>query len=62
MLLYADDVVVMSKSAKELQSLLDVVDSDGRDFGVRFSTEKSKVMIMNRSEDDMNCSMEIRRD
>ena len=49
MLLYADDVVVMSESAYELQSLLDVVDEYGRDFGVNFSCEKSKVMIMNSS-------------
>ena len=51
-LLYADDVVVMSESAEELQSLLDVVDGYGRDFGVRFSSEKSKVMIVNKSEDE----------
>ena len=51
-LLYADDVVVMSESANELQSLLDAVDGYGRDFGVRFSSEKSKVMIVNRSEDE----------
>ncbi|MPC67029.1 hypothetical protein E2C01_061189 [Portunus trituberculatus] len=38
-LLYAD-VVVMSESAFELQSMLDVVDGYGRDFGVRFSSEK----------------------
>ena len=45
-LLYADDVVVMSESADELQSLLDVLDGYGKDFGVRFSSEKSKVMIV----------------
>ena len=51
LLLYADDVVVMSESANELQSLLDIVGQYGRDFGVRFSSEKSKVMIVNRSQD-----------
>ena len=51
-LLYADDVVVMSESADELQSLLDVVGQYGRDFGVKFSSEKSKVMVVNRSEDE----------
>ena len=39
-LLYADDIVVMIESADELQSLLDVVDGYGKDFGVRFSSEK----------------------
>ena len=33
-LLYADDVVVMSESVGELESLLDVVDGNGKDFGV----------------------------
>ena len=39
-LLYADDVVVMSESAEELQELLDVVSEYGNDFGVNFSSEK----------------------
>ena len=58
-LLYADDVVVMSESVDELQSLLDVVDGYGKDFGVRFSSEKSKVMIVNRSEDESNAMWRI---
>ncbi|MPC33930.1 hypothetical protein E2C01_027299 [Portunus trituberculatus] len=44
----------MSESAVELQSMLDVVDGYERDFGVRFSSEKSKVMIVNRTEDESN--------
>ena len=52
LLLYADDVVIMSEGADELQSLLDVVAQYGRDFGVKFSSEKSKVMIVNRSQDE----------
>ena len=53
-LLYADDVVVMSESAEELQELLDVVHGYGSDFGVRFSSEKSQVMVVNRGEDERN--------
>ena len=41
LLLYAGDVIVVSESAEELQSLLDIVSVYGRDFGVRFSSEKS---------------------
>ena len=52
LLLYADDVVVMSETAEELQSLLDVVSGSGMDFGVKFSSEKSKVTIIDRSEDE----------
>ncbi|XP_050705903.1 uncharacterized protein LOC126991179 [Eriocheir sinensis] len=61
-LLYADDVVVMSESAEELQSLLDVVGGYGRDFGVRFSSEKSKVMIVNRSEDERETTWRLEGD
>ena len=59
MLLYADDVVVMTESAKELQSLLDVVNEYGRDFGVNFSCKKSKVMIVNRSEDERDATWRL---
>ena len=45
-LLYADDVVVMSESADELQSLLDLVDGYVKDFGFEFSSEKCKVMTV----------------
>ena len=58
-LLYADDAVVMCESADELHSLLDVVDGYGKDFGVRFSSEKSKVMIVNRSQDESNATWRI---
>ena len=43
----------------ELQSLLDVVDGYGKDFGVRFSSEKSKVMIVNISKDESNAVLRI---
>ena len=51
LLLFADNVVVMSRTIKELQNLLDVREY-GRDFGVKFNSEKGKVMIVNRSEDE----------
>lgn len=40
-LLYADDVVIMSESAKKLQESFDVVNGYGRDFGVRFNSKES---------------------
>ena len=56
LLLYADNVVVMSEMAEELQSLLvDIVSGYGRDFGIKFSSEKSKVMILlHRSQDKID--------
>ena len=53
-LLYADDVVVMSESAEELQELLDVVSEYGNDFGVNFSSEKSQVMVVNGTDEERN--------
>ena len=53
-LLYAEDVVVMSESVDQLQSLLDVMIDHGRDSELQFSSEKSKVMIVKRSEDKSN--------
>ena len=57
-LLYADDVVVMSESAEELHSLLDVVGEYGKDFEVKFSSEKSKVMI-NKSDEERNATWKL---
>ena len=54
MLLYADNVVVMNESAEELQSVLEVIGGYGRDLGVSFSSEKSKIMVVNRSENEGN--------
>ena len=49
------NVVVMSESVYELQSLFDVVvDWYSRDFNVRFSSDKSKVMIADKSENERN--------
>ena len=42
LLVYADDVIVISEMTEELQSLLDVMNRYGRDFGVKFSSEKLK--------------------
>ena len=59
MLLCADDVIVMSVSAEELESLLDVLHEYGRDFGEKFSCEKNKVVIVNRSEDERDATWRL---
>ena len=46
----------MSESAEELQSLVDVVNNYRRDFGVRYSSEKNKIMIVNRSADERDAT------
>ena len=44
----------MNESAEELQNVLDLIGGYGIDFGVSFSSEKSKIMIVNRSENECN--------
>ena len=53
-LLYADDIVLISESAEELQEMLDLVAGYGRDFDVKFSSEKSKVIVINGDVDDID--------
>ena len=59
-LLYADDVVILSESKDDLQKLLDVVSEFGRDFNVNFSKEKSQVLIINGGEDDADLTWTLR--
>lgn len=42
LLLYADDVIFISECGDELQSQVDVANKYGRDFRVKFSSEKRK--------------------
>ena len=51
-LLYADDVVVMSEDHEKLQNMLDVVSMYGKNFDVKFSDEKSKVLVVNGENED----------
>jgi hypothetical protein len=50
--LYTDDIVAVSESWQELQVMLDIVDGYGRYFNVKFSGDKSKVMVVNGDELD----------
>ena len=51
-LLYADDIVVMSESSDDLQDVLNVVAGYGKDFNVNFSDDKSEVLIVNGEADE----------
>ena len=46
-LMYADDVVLLSNNHTDLQVMLNAVSEYGEDYGVRFSKEKSQVLIIN---------------
>ena len=44
-LMYVDDVVVLSENHKNLQDMLNAVTEYGRDFDVNFSKEKTQVVV-----------------
>ena len=46
LLMYADDIILMSEKSDDLQSMLDVVNEYSVDFGVKFGMDKSLVMIV----------------
>ena len=52
LLLYADDVVILSENAEDLQKMLNEVTGYGRDFRVKFSYEKSQVLVVNGQVED----------
>ena len=45
-LMYADDLIIMCESAEDLQEVLNAVTQYGS-FSVKFSAEKSKVLVIN---------------
>ena len=51
-LLYADDVIVMSECGVELQYMLNAVYEYSQNFCVKFSEEKSKVVVINGTEEE----------
>ena len=51
-LTFADDVVLMSESAEGLERMLREADRYGNEMRVTFSGEKSRIMIVNKPEED----------
>ena len=53
-LMYADDIIIMSESSEELQQMLNVVSEYSLDFGVKFGVDKNLIMVLNGDEDDID--------
>ena len=47
---YADDVVLMAESKEDMDRLLNITDEYGREWGVKFSSRKCKVLEFNTTE------------
>ena len=46
---YADDTVLIADKEEDLHNLLDEVDKQGREFGMRMNVKKTKAMIISRN-------------
>ena len=50
LLLFADDVILLAEKPEDLQILLNEVEKFSREVKIKFSGEKSKIMIINQEE------------
>ena len=58
-LMYADDVIIMCENGEDLQEVLNVVNVYGRDFSVKVSADKSKVLVVNGEQEDLEREWEL---
>jgi hypothetical protein len=56
-LLWMDDVVLLAKSEKELQKMLDITKRVADEYHIVFGKEKSKVMVLNRKNKEQSCKL-----
>ena len=54
LLMYADDIILMSEKSDDLQTMLDIVNEYSVDFGVKFGMDKSLVMVVNEDQEDVD--------
>ena len=48
---YADDTVLISENEKDLQQLLDIVESKSKEKGLELNSKKKEVMVISRKEE-----------
>ena len=48
-LMYADDIILLSKSAKALQEKLDILNTYCKDWCLTVNTSKTKILIFNKA-------------
>ena len=59
-LMYADDIIIMSDTSEELQEMLDVVNEYSDDFCVKFGMDKSLIMIVSSNEENEDKVWDLR--
>ena len=58
-LVYADDVIMMSKNGDDLQVMLNAVAEYGQDLCVKFSNEKSKAIVVSGTDEDTKSACQL---
>ena len=48
---YADDTVLISENGKDLQQLLNIVESKSKKKGLELNSKKTEVMVISRKEE-----------
>ena len=48
---YADDTVLISENEKDLQQLLNIVESKSKEKGLELNSKKTEVMVISRKEE-----------
>ncbi|GFR98659.1 endonuclease-reverse transcriptase [Elysia marginata] len=56
---HADDIVLISENAKDLQRLLDIVREESQKRGLELNSKKTKIMVVSRKETPPNINIFI---
>mgnify|MGYP005986010137 CR=1 FL=1 len=58
MMMYADDLVILVGTEKELQKKLEIWDKEFKDYGMNINVEKTEVMVIGKSEQKINIKLD----
>ena len=56
---YADDTVLISENEKDLQQLLNIVESKSKEKGLELNSKKTEVMVISRKEEPLLINITI---
>ena len=59
-LFYADDIILLSESAEDMQEFLDITTTYARNYLVDFGYEKCNIMIVNKTEEDKHITWNLK--
>ena len=57
---YADDTVLLATSKEDIQDILETVNREGEKYGMRMNIEKTKSMILSRSDENRQMNLKLK--